>query len=44
MKRTTDNEWAHLVCALWIPDVHIADPDTMEPIINQTKRKNNSVF
>ena len=26
--------WAHLSCALWIPEIVIADTDRMEPIAN----------
>ncbi|PVV02417.1 hypothetical protein BB560_003125 [Smittium megazygosporum] len=31
-KKTTDNEWAHLLCALWIPEVGISNTVYMEPI------------
>jgi hypothetical protein len=33
MKRTADGGWAHVVCALYIPEVSFADDTTMEPII-----------
>jgi hypothetical protein len=33
MKRTSDNGWAHVVCALYIPEVSFGDDTTMEPII-----------
>jgi len=26
--------WAHLSCALWIPEIVIADTEKMEPITN----------
>ncbi|KAJ2829837.1 hypothetical protein GGI24_002050 [Coemansia furcata] len=31
-KKTTANKWAHLLCALWIPEVGIANSVYMEPI------------
>ena len=31
-KRTTNGKWVHLLCALWIPEVHIENPVYMEPI------------
>ncbi|CAF2527129.1 unnamed protein product [Rotaria sp. Silwood2] len=33
MKRTSDGGWAHVVCALYIPEVSFGDDATMEPII-----------
>src|SRR5690606_37546710 len=32
MKRTTDWRWAHLSCAMWIPEVFFRSPDNHEPI------------
>lgn len=32
MKRTTDWKWAHLSCALWIPEVFFRGADGREPI------------
>ena len=35
MKRAvtkSGNKWAHVSCALWIPEVSITDPERMEPI------------
>jgi len=32
MKRTTDWKWAHLSCALWIPEVFFRFADGREPI------------
>jgi len=32
MKRTTDWQWAHLVCAQWIPEVFFRLPEGREPI------------
>jgi len=33
MKSTrSGNKWAHVNCALWIPEISIADPERMEPI------------
>jgi NuA3 HAT complex component NTO1 len=31
-KQTTNNKWAHLLCALWIPEVGLANTVYMEPI------------
>ncbi|KAJ2671506.1 hypothetical protein GGI25_005470 [Coemansia spiralis] len=31
-KKTTTNKWAHLLCALWIPEAGIANTVYMEPI------------
>ncbi|KAI6659228.1 Protein AF-10 isoform X2 [Oopsacas minuta] len=33
LKKTDTNGWAHVVCALYIPEVRFADTRTMEPII-----------
>ncbi|XP_027353550.1 histone-lysine N-methyltransferase ATX2-like [Abrus precatorius] len=32
MKPTTDGRWAHLACAMWIPETCLADVKKMEPI------------
>ncbi|XP_047317606.1 histone-lysine N-methyltransferase ATX2-like [Impatiens glandulifera] len=32
MKRTTDGQWAHLACAIWIPETCLSDIKKMEPI------------
>ncbi|CAA3022076.1 histone-lysine N-methyltransferase ATX2-like [Olea europaea subsp. europaea] len=32
MKRTTDGRWAHLACAIWIPETCLSDIKKMEPI------------
>ncbi|RKP10565.1 PHD-zinc-finger like domain-containing protein [Thamnocephalis sphaerospora] len=31
-KQTNYNKWAHLLCALWIPEVQVVNPVYMEPI------------
>ena len=31
-KKTTEGKWAHLLCAVWIPEVTIATKSIMEPI------------
>lgn len=31
LKRTTDNNWVHVVCALFHPEVKFADPKRLEP-------------
>ncbi|KXS19202.1 hypothetical protein M427DRAFT_132224 [Gonapodya prolifera JEL478] len=33
-KQTNTNRWAHLLCAIWIPEVGIGNLVTMEPIDN----------
>ncbi|KAL6970849.1 hypothetical protein U1Q18_030531 [Sarracenia purpurea var. burkii] len=32
MKPTTDGRWAHLACAIWIPETCLSDVKKMEPI------------
>ena len=32
MKQTLDSQWAHVLCAFWIPEVWFRSPDLMEPI------------
>ncbi|KAL9242503.1 hypothetical protein vseg_016495 [Gypsophila vaccaria] len=32
MKPTTDGHWAHLACAIWIPETCLSDVKKMEPI------------
>jgi len=32
MKRTTDGRWAHLTCALWMPELSMVDNKRMEPV------------
>ena len=32
MKRTIDGDWAHVSCALWIPESGFDNVTTMEPI------------
>ncbi|KAI5801185.1 hypothetical protein EDC01DRAFT_510490 [Geopyxis carbonaria] len=31
-KQTTTNRWAHLLCAIWIPEIRLANPAFMEPV------------
>lgn len=33
LKRTQNNKWAHVVCALYIPEISFGNVKTMEPII-----------
>lgn len=32
MKRTTDAQWCHICCALWIPEVFFVDSEALESI------------
>lgn len=32
LKKTTDGRWAHLMCAMWIPETCVADVKRMEPV------------
>ncbi|KAI8984752.1 hypothetical protein BDF20DRAFT_407260 [Mycotypha africana] len=36
-KQTTENQWGHLVCAMWIPEVGVGNSVYMEPIDNVDK-------
>lgn len=36
-KQTTTLRWSHLLCAIWIPEVTIANPTFMEPITDVDK-------
>lgn len=33
MKTTEDKQWAHMSCAMWVPESRIGDHDAMEPIL-----------
>ena len=35
LKETDGGQWAHLVCAVSIPDVTLADSDKKEPIVTE---------
>ncbi|KAI8378259.1 PHD-zinc-finger like domain-containing protein, partial [Choanephora cucurbitarum] len=34
LKQTTTNQWGHLLCAIWIPEVSLSNSVYMEPIDN----------
>ncbi|KAJ0259951.1 PWWP domain-containing protein [Hirschfeldia incana] len=43
MKPTTDGRWAHLACAIWIPETCLSDVKKMEPIdgVNKISKCSN---
>ncbi|KAF7132953.1 hypothetical protein RHSIM_Rhsim09G0037300 [Rhododendron simsii] len=44
MKPTTDGRWAHLACAIWIPETCLSDIKKMEPIdgLNRINKCSNN--
>ncbi|KAG0365443.1 putative PHD type zinc finger protein with BAH domain-containing protein, partial [Gamsiella multidivaricata] len=32
MKKTTGNNWAHILCAVWIPETAVVDADRLSPV------------
>ena len=36
-KQTNSSRWAHLLCAIWIPEVQIGNPTFMEPVMDVEK-------
>ncbi|KAG5437190.1 hypothetical protein PCANB_001168 [Pneumocystis canis] len=32
LKQTTGNNWAHVTCAIWIPELKFTDPSTLQPV------------
>ena len=36
-KQTTSSKWAHLLCAIWIPEVSVGNPTYMEPVMDVEK-------
>ena len=36
-KQTTNGEWAHLLCAIWVPETRVANDTLMEPITGVDK-------
>ena len=36
-KQTTLGDWAHLLCAIWIPETRVANEVFMEPITGSDK-------
>lgn len=33
LKRTADDQWVHVLCALYMPEVSFGHPTTLEPIV-----------
>jgi len=42
-KQTTTGQWVHLLCAIWIPEVMVANLTVMEPIENVDRIPKNRV-
>lgn len=36
-KQTSNGKWAHLLCAIWVPECILGNPTFMEPIENSDK-------
>lgn len=36
-KQTNSSKWAHLLCAMWIPEVSLGNPTFMEPVMDVDK-------
>lgn len=36
-KQTVNGEWAHLLCAIWVPETRVANDVFMEPITGVDK-------
>lgn len=36
-KQTNTGQWAHVICAIWIPEVHFSDAIYLEPIVGVEK-------
>lgn len=47
MKKTDSNGWAHVICALYIPEITFINVRTMEPIVTnniRTERLNKKCY
>lgn len=40
-KQTPTGQWVHLLCAIWIPEVNVANMTFMEPIENVNRIPKN---
>lgn len=40
-KQTSTSKWAHLLCAIWIPEVSLGNPSLMEPVADVEKVPKN---
>jgi hypothetical protein len=38
LKKTDNNNWAHVICGLYIPEISFGSVKTMEPIITKDIR------
>jgi hypothetical protein len=43
LKPTTTGLWAHLSCALWVPESHVKDPLKMEPIVAKLTKQRQAL-
>ena len=40
-KQTDNGQWSHVICAIWIPEVHFANPLLLEPVVGIDKYNSN---
>ena len=37
LKQTDNGLWTHVICAIWIPEVHFSNPILLEPVVGLDK-------